>query len=193
MSPHIYLNVKSFSNFHFKLCVAGWIWAALRSFYEAWHTCFYRRVTVEVGASGRGNRSLPPSAGEEPRELVILPRLGKSPKTKYDTLSFPLETPAASSSLTIKISKFIVQAKQCWFSFLSPGSAEERCKIYEDAWEKFPKGLVPRRLPLTFLSGVANNTFQPKLLAVLGCFNLFFFFLTHFLYIFCPWMKLTVW
>uniref|UniRef100_A0A8C2WJU4 N-alpha-acetyltransferase 15, NatA auxiliary subunit n=1 Tax=Cyclopterus lumpus TaxID=8103 RepID=A0A8C2WJU4_CYCLU len=30
---------------------------------------------------------------------------------------------------------------------------EERQKIYEDAWEKFPKGLVPRRLPLNFLSG----------------------------------------
>uniref|UniRef100_A0A8C9YUD4 N-alpha-acetyltransferase 15, NatA auxiliary subunit n=1 Tax=Sander lucioperca TaxID=283035 RepID=A0A8C9YUD4_SANLU len=30
---------------------------------------------------------------------------------------------------------------------------KERQKIYEDAWEKFPKGLVPRRLPLNFLSG----------------------------------------
>lgn len=36
-------------------------------------------------------------------------------------------------------------------------TVEERFKIYEDAWEKFPKGLVPRRLPLTFLSGVADN------------------------------------
>ncbi|XP_038572996.1 N-alpha-acetyltransferase 15, NatA auxiliary subunit-like isoform X4 [Micropterus salmoides] len=36
---------------------------------------------------------------------------------------------------------------------LKPSSVEERHKIYEDAWEKFPKGLVPRRLPLTFLSG----------------------------------------
>lgn len=34
-----------------------------------------------------------------------------------------------------------------------PGSAEERQKIYEDAWVKFPKGLVPRRLPLNFLTG----------------------------------------
>ncbi|KAK1886095.1 N-alpha-acetyltransferase 15 NatA auxiliary subunit [Dissostichus eleginoides] len=36
---------------------------------------------------------------------------------------------------------------------LKPGSIEERQKIYEDAWEKFPKGLVPRRLPLNFLLG----------------------------------------
>uniref|UniRef100_A0A8C4E3T3 N-alpha-acetyltransferase 15, NatA auxiliary subunit a n=1 Tax=Dicentrarchus labrax TaxID=13489 RepID=A0A8C4E3T3_DICLA len=30
---------------------------------------------------------------------------------------------------------------------------EERQKIYEDSWVKFPKGLVPRRLPLNFLTG----------------------------------------
>ncbi|XP_035530421.1 kinesin light chain 1 isoform X3 [Morone saxatilis] len=36
---------------------------------------------------------------------------------------------------------------------LKPSSVEETLKIYEEAWEKFPKGLVPRRLPLTFLSG----------------------------------------
>ncbi|KAK5899971.1 hypothetical protein CesoFtcFv8_009389 [Champsocephalus esox] len=36
---------------------------------------------------------------------------------------------------------------------LKPGSIEERQQIYEDAWEKFPKGLVPRRLPLNFLLG----------------------------------------
>ncbi|CAB1327365.1 unnamed protein product [Coregonus sp. 'balchen'] len=36
---------------------------------------------------------------------------------------------------------------------LKPGSVEDRQKIYEDAWVKYPKGLVPRRLPLTFLSG----------------------------------------
>lgn len=41
-----------------------------------------------------------------------------------------------------------------------PGSVEERLKIYEEAWEKFPKGLVPRRLPLNFLSGKSNNTFS---------------------------------
>uniref|UniRef100_A0A8C4E5Y6 N-alpha-acetyltransferase 15, NatA auxiliary subunit a n=1 Tax=Dicentrarchus labrax TaxID=13489 RepID=A0A8C4E5Y6_DICLA len=34
-----------------------------------------------------------------------------------------------------------------------PGSIEERQKIYEDSWVKFPKGLVPRRLPLNFLTG----------------------------------------
>uniref|UniRef100_A0A8D3DV94 N-alpha-acetyltransferase 15, NatA auxiliary subunit a n=1 Tax=Scophthalmus maximus TaxID=52904 RepID=A0A8D3DV94_SCOMX len=34
-----------------------------------------------------------------------------------------------------------------------PGSIEERLKIYEESWVKFPKGLVPRRLPLTFLTG----------------------------------------
>ncbi|TNM86249.1 hypothetical protein fugu_008520 [Takifugu bimaculatus] len=36
---------------------------------------------------------------------------------------------------------------------LKPGSTEDKCKIYEEAWEKFPKGLVPRRLPLNFLLG----------------------------------------
>uniref|UniRef100_A0A8C6T2C0 N-alpha-acetyltransferase 15, NatA auxiliary subunit n=1 Tax=Neogobius melanostomus TaxID=47308 RepID=A0A8C6T2C0_9GOBI len=36
---------------------------------------------------------------------------------------------------------------------LKPNSVEERFKIFEDAWEKFPKGLVPRRLPLNFLTG----------------------------------------
>ncbi|KAF6738637.1 N-alpha-acetyltransferase 15, NatA auxiliary subunit [Oryzias melastigma] len=36
---------------------------------------------------------------------------------------------------------------------LKPGSVEERHKIYEEVWEKFPKGLVPRRLPLSFLTG----------------------------------------
>ncbi|TKS71979.1 N-alpha-acetyltransferase 15 [Collichthys lucidus] len=33
------------------------------------------------------------------------------------------------------------------------GSIEERQKIYEDSWVKFPRGLVPRRLPLNFLTG----------------------------------------
>jgi len=32
-------------------------------------------------------------------------------------------------------------------------SVEEKQKIYEDAWVKYPKGLVPRRLPLSFLTG----------------------------------------
>lgn len=36
---------------------------------------------------------------------------------------------------------------------LIPDSSEERLKIYEDSWLKFPKGLVPRRLPLNFLTG----------------------------------------
>ncbi|XP_051982527.1 N-alpha-acetyltransferase 15, NatA auxiliary subunit-like isoform X2 [Xyrauchen texanus] len=36
---------------------------------------------------------------------------------------------------------------------LKPVSTEEKLKIYEEAWEKYPKGLVPRRLPLSFLSG----------------------------------------
>lgn len=41
--------------------------------------------------------------------------------------------------------------------FVSPGSIEERQKIYEDSWVKFPKGLVPRRLPLNFLTGKRNT------------------------------------
>uniref|UniRef100_A0A672Z0L7 N-alpha-acetyltransferase 15, NatA auxiliary subunit n=1 Tax=Sphaeramia orbicularis TaxID=375764 RepID=A0A672Z0L7_9TELE len=36
---------------------------------------------------------------------------------------------------------------------LKPGSVEECQNIYEEAWVKFPKGLVPRRLPLNFLTG----------------------------------------
>uniref|UniRef100_A0A8C9VDN2 N-alpha-acetyltransferase 15, NatA auxiliary subunit n=1 Tax=Scleropages formosus TaxID=113540 RepID=A0A8C9VDN2_SCLFO len=36
---------------------------------------------------------------------------------------------------------------------LKPASIEEKQKIYEDTWEKFPKALVPRRLPLNYLSG----------------------------------------
>ncbi|XP_030638927.1 N-alpha-acetyltransferase 15, NatA auxiliary subunit a [Chanos chanos] len=36
---------------------------------------------------------------------------------------------------------------------LKPANAEERQQIYEEAWVKFPKGLVPRRLPLNFLTG----------------------------------------
>ncbi|KAG7273608.1 LOW QUALITY PROTEIN: hypothetical protein CRUP_011037 [Coryphaenoides rupestris] len=36
---------------------------------------------------------------------------------------------------------------------LKPSSVEERQKLYEETWVKFPKGLVPRRLPLTFLTG----------------------------------------
>ncbi|KAL4640275.1 N-alpha-acetyltransferase 15, NatA auxiliary subunit isoform X1 [Arapaima gigas] len=39
---------------------------------------------------------------------------------------------------------------------LKPGTRlehKERQKIYEEAWERYPKGLVPRRLPLNFLSG----------------------------------------
>uniref|UniRef100_A0A667WUL2 N-alpha-acetyltransferase 15, NatA auxiliary subunit n=1 Tax=Myripristis murdjan TaxID=586833 RepID=A0A667WUL2_9TELE len=37
---------------------------------------------------------------------------------------------------------------------LKPGTAlKERQKIYEETWEKYPKGLVPRRLPLNFLTG----------------------------------------
>lgn len=40
---------------------------------------------------------------------------------------------------------------------LSPGSVEEQLKIYEDSWVKFPKGLVPRRLPLNFLTGKCST------------------------------------
>ncbi|KAK5610106.1 N-alpha-acetyltransferase 15, NatA auxiliary subunit, partial [Crenichthys baileyi] len=36
---------------------------------------------------------------------------------------------------------------------LKPGSIEEHHKIYEESWVKFPRGLVPRRLPLSFLTG----------------------------------------
>uniref|UniRef100_A0A8C5AYT8 N-alpha-acetyltransferase 15, NatA auxiliary subunit a n=1 Tax=Gadus morhua TaxID=8049 RepID=A0A8C5AYT8_GADMO len=36
---------------------------------------------------------------------------------------------------------------------LKPRNVEERQKLYEETWVKFPKGLVPRRLPLTFLTG----------------------------------------
>uniref|UniRef100_A0A673NJC5 N-alpha-acetyltransferase 15, NatA auxiliary subunit-like n=1 Tax=Sinocyclocheilus rhinocerous TaxID=307959 RepID=A0A673NJC5_9TELE len=36
---------------------------------------------------------------------------------------------------------------------LKPKSVEGKQKIYEDAWVKYPKGLVPRRLPLNFLTG----------------------------------------
>ncbi|XP_015462487.2 N-alpha-acetyltransferase 15, NatA auxiliary subunit b isoform X1 [Astyanax mexicanus] len=32
-------------------------------------------------------------------------------------------------------------------------TTEEKLKIYEEAWAKYPKGLVPRRLPLNFLTG----------------------------------------
>uniref|UniRef100_A0A667Z7G1 N-alpha-acetyltransferase 15, NatA auxiliary subunit a n=1 Tax=Myripristis murdjan TaxID=586833 RepID=A0A667Z7G1_9TELE len=32
-------------------------------------------------------------------------------------------------------------------------SVADHLKLYEEAWVKFPKGLVPRRLPLNFLSG----------------------------------------
>lgn len=46
--------------------------------------------------------------------------------------------------------------------FFALGSVEERFKIYEEAWEKFPKGLVPRRLPLTFLSGLTSNALHFK-------------------------------
>lgn len=54
-----------------------------------------------------------------------------------------------------------MEANFCWCLLSSPsGSSEEKCKIYEEAWEKFPKGLVPRRLPLNFLLGVASYTRQ---------------------------------
>ncbi|XP_029021750.1 N-alpha-acetyltransferase 15, NatA auxiliary subunit a [Betta splendens] len=36
---------------------------------------------------------------------------------------------------------------------LKPGSVSERLKIFEQSWVKFPKGLVPRRLPLNFVTG----------------------------------------
>ena len=36
-------------------------------------------------------------------------------------------------------------------------TVDEKRKIYEEAWEQYPKGLVPRRLPLNFLSGAANQ------------------------------------
>ncbi|XP_047209635.1 N-alpha-acetyltransferase 15, NatA auxiliary subunit a [Girardinichthys multiradiatus] len=36
---------------------------------------------------------------------------------------------------------------------LKPGSIEEHHKIYEESWVTFPRGLVPRRLPLSFLTG----------------------------------------
>ncbi|XP_048826423.1 N-alpha-acetyltransferase 15, NatA auxiliary subunit a [Brienomyrus brachyistius] len=36
---------------------------------------------------------------------------------------------------------------------LKPASVEEKQKIYEDTWDKYPKALVPRRLPLNFLAG----------------------------------------
>ncbi|XP_014913525.1 N-alpha-acetyltransferase 15, NatA auxiliary subunit isoform X2 [Poecilia latipinna] len=45
---------------------------------------------------------------------------------------------------------------------LKPGSIEEHQKIYEESWVKFPRGLVPRRLPLNFLTAppVANINFS---------------------------------
>ncbi|KAL2077735.1 hypothetical protein ACEWY4_027239 [Coilia grayii] len=36
---------------------------------------------------------------------------------------------------------------------LNPANAGDKLKIYEEAWLKYPKGLVPRRLPLSFLTG----------------------------------------
>ncbi|XP_045432359.1 N-alpha-acetyltransferase 15, NatA auxiliary subunit isoform X6 [Pipistrellus kuhlii] len=36
---------------------------------------------------------------------------------------------------------------------LKPATMLERLKIYEEAWTKYPRGLVPRRLPLNFLCG----------------------------------------
>ncbi|XP_026553841.1 N-alpha-acetyltransferase 15, NatA auxiliary subunit isoform X3 [Pseudonaja textilis] len=36
---------------------------------------------------------------------------------------------------------------------LKPANMLERFKIYEEAWTKYPRGLVPRRLPLNFLLG----------------------------------------
>lgn len=71
-------------------------------------------------------------------------------------------------------------------SFSPPGGVEERQKIYEDAWEKFPKGLVPRRLPLNFLSGVAEyiRARLHKLEAPFSFRRLIVF--TRFLGVFCP-------
>ncbi|KAJ3614790.1 hypothetical protein NHX12_018360 [Muraenolepis orangiensis] len=37
---------------------------------------------------------------------------------------------------------------------LKAETVDEKRKIYAEAWEQYPKGLVPRRLPLNFLSGV---------------------------------------
>lgn len=42
-----------------------------------------RRAAAEAGTPGRGNRGLPLPAGAQPRELVLLSRLGKGSKTKY--------------------------------------------------------------------------------------------------------------
>uniref|UniRef100_A0A8C2N440 N-alpha-acetyltransferase 15, NatA auxiliary subunit n=1 Tax=Cricetulus griseus TaxID=10029 RepID=A0A8C2N440_CRIGR len=36
---------------------------------------------------------------------------------------------------------------------LKPANMLEWLKVYEEAWTKYPRGLVPRRLPLNFLSG----------------------------------------
>nr|XP_033795329.1 N-alpha-acetyltransferase 15, NatA auxiliary subunit isoform X2 [Geotrypetes seraphini] len=36
---------------------------------------------------------------------------------------------------------------------LKPASMEERLKIYEDGWTRYPRGLLSRRLPLNFLLG----------------------------------------
>lgn len=38
-------------------------------------------------------------------------------------------------------------------SALKPASVQEKLKIYEESWTKYPKGLLPRRLPLNFLTG----------------------------------------
>lgn len=50
-------------------------------------SCFWfwmrRRAAAEAGAPGRGHRSLPLSAGAQPRELVLLSRPGKSSEAKY--------------------------------------------------------------------------------------------------------------
>lgn len=42
-----------------------------------------------------------------------------------------------------------------------PESVEDRQKIYEESWVKFPKGLVPRRLPLNFLTGKHSAATAP--------------------------------
>lgn len=55
----------------------------------------------------------------------------------------------------------------------------ERLKIYEEAWTKYPRGLVPRRLPLNFLSGESNCKGMKVMLGFTVCFLGFRYMSVH--------------
>lgn len=153
----IFCPLCSFSCSHFA-CLADWLpvcgaqWKVVSRFIPLFLLWMCRGASVESGTVWGGGRCIQTTAGEKSWKLGLLPWPGESPQTWYTHANwFPnIVFIPHFTKIGMHISNSLKKTQHVWcFSV----NTEEKLKIYEEAWEKYPKGLVPRRLPLSFLSG----------------------------------------